>query len=116
MLDYPMSALLFFSPEIFGFSGSEGAETMIPRVLGAAMAGTALMTRYELGAVKVLPMTTHLAMDVAAGAFLAASPWLFGFSEVRPATLAFSIMGLFEVATALTTRTVPNLQKTQIAR
>ena len=46
-----------------------------------------------------------LVLDAAAGALLAASPWLFGFAhQVRGPHLAF---GLFSVVASLITRTRP---------
>lgn len=50
-------------------------------------------------------MGTHLGLDAASGVLLAASPWLFGFSVV--VFWPHLILGLFEVAAALTTRTTP---------
>jgi SPW repeat len=35
----------------------------------------------ELGVWKVAPMAVHNLIDIAAGAFLAASPWTFGFAD-----------------------------------
>jgi hypothetical protein len=50
-------------------------------------------------------MPLHLVLDAAAGALLAASPWLFGFAhQVRGPHLAF---GLFSVVASLITRTRP---------
>jgi hypothetical protein len=41
-----------------------------------------LFTNYELGLVGLIGMPAHLGMDAASGLLLAASPWLFGFSDV----------------------------------
>ena len=38
------------------------------------------MTDYELCVMRVIPLPVHLEIDIAFGALLAASPWLFGFS------------------------------------
>ena len=45
-----------------------------PRIDGLAVAGYSLITDYELGVLKVLPMPTQLAFDAALLAFLAGEP------------------------------------------
>lgn len=60
-----------------------------------------LMTDYELSLFKIIPMRTHLIIDFISGIVLAASPWLFGFSNrVYEPHL---ILGLVEVAAVLMT-------------
>lgn len=81
MLDYPAGALLILAPWIFGFSDVGGAAVAVPIVLGVAIILQSLLTDYELSLVDLIPLPGHLAVDVVAGVFLAASPWLFGFSD-----------------------------------
>jgi hypothetical protein len=51
-------------------------------------------------------MPTHLAMDAASSALMAASPWLFGFTDKGPHyRLSYMVMGLAEVLAALTSKT-----------
>jgi ABC-type uncharacterized transport system permease subunit len=50
-------------------------------VLGIGLIVYSLFTNYELGIWKVAPMAVHNLIDIAAGALLAASPWLFGFAD-----------------------------------
>ena len=92
------------NPELFGFDRG-GAETWVPVVLGAGAILYSLFTDYELGAVRRLPMPTHLGLDMANGALLAVSPWLFGFSEV--VWTPHLIVGLIEIGTAMMTQRVP---------
>jgi hypothetical protein len=71
-----------------------------------AGAGYSLITDYELGALKVLPMPTHLAFDAAKGVFMAASPWLFGFAKKGPRYwLPHVLMGSADVLAAIATKT-----------
>lgn len=79
-LDYIVGVALIAAPWIFQFSGHTAA-TVIPIILGAGLIGYSLLTDYELGLVRVLPMAMHNLFDVIAGAFLAASPWIFGFAD-----------------------------------
>jgi hypothetical protein len=65
-----------------------------------------LLTDYEFGVVRVIPMPAHLAIDATSGALVAASPWLFGFAERGPRyRLSHVLIGLSEVLAALTSKT-----------
>ena len=101
ILDYVVGALLIVSPWLFGFAAG-GAETWIPVILGAAALAYSLCTDYELGAVRIIPMSTHLTLDFLSGAFLAISPWLFGFAEL--VAMPHLFLGLFEMIAVLMTR------------
>ena len=46
-----------------------------------AMLLTSLMTNYELGLMRVIPMHLHLWADAIAGIFLALSPWVLGYAD-----------------------------------
>jgi hypothetical protein len=105
VLDYAVGLLLVAAPWLFGFARN-GAETWTPVALGAGAIGYSLLTRYELGLIRVIPMTGHLALDAGSGLLLAASPWLFGFADyiVWPHVL----FGLFEIGAALMTQRTPH--------
>jgi hypothetical protein len=104
LLDYPFGFLLFASPWIFGFADG-GPQMIIPVTLGAIIPIMSLMTRYEGGLIRVIPMRVHIAIDVVAGIFLAASPWLFHFNDaVYEPHLGF---GIFQVVTSLLTDSRP---------
>jgi hypothetical protein len=104
MLDYLVGALLIAAPWLFDFH-SGGPETWVPVVLGAGVILYSMFTNYELGFVRLLPMPTHLMLDLGSGLLLAASPWLFGFSDRVWAP--HLIVGLIEIGTALMTKRVP---------
>lgn len=105
ILDYLMGVVLIAAPWLLGFARN-GAETWVPVALGAGVIAYSLLTNYELGAVRVIPMSVHLGIDVVGGLLLAASPWLFGFSD--SVYLPHLIFGLLEVGAGLLTRTTPN--------
>jgi hypothetical protein len=104
VIDYLMGILLIVAPYVLGFADGTSAQ-WIPQAIGAAVIGAALLTDYELGAVRMIPMTVHLFLDIAAGALLAVSPWLFGFSD--RVYWPHLILGLLEIGVALMTRTIP---------
>ncbi len=73
---------------------------------GGGAAAYSMLTDYEFGLVRVLPMPAHLAMDAASGVFLASPPWLFGFAKNGPRYwLPHAAVGAFEVLAALTSKT-----------
>lgn len=112
-LDYLLGALLAASPWLLGFAEG-GAETWVPVALGGGVILYSLFTDYELGAVKRLQMTVHLWLDAIGGIVLAASPWVLGFDErVWIPHVAF---GLFEVATAFVTNTIPAYERRRARR
>jgi hypothetical protein len=103
-LDYSMGLLLIAAPWLFGFAQG-GAETWVPVALGAGALVYSLMTDYELGIARVIPMPAHLGLDGLSGLLLAASPWLFGFSDY--VYLPHLILGIAEIGAALMTETSP---------
>lgn len=107
ILDYAMGLLLIVLPFLPGFPrlGGNGIETWLPIVLGAGALVYSLLTNYELGLFKALPMPLHLGLDFMSGALLAASPWLFGFHDT--VYLPHLLLGLAEVGAALLTKTRP---------
>ena len=104
MLDYGVGALLIVVPYLLGFADGTAAQ-WVPQLLGLVAIGGALMTDYELGVMRVIPMPVHLGIDIASGALLALSPWLFGFAD--RVFWPHLIVGIMEIAAGLTTRTVP---------
>ena len=103
-LDYIVGAGLIAAPWIFQFSG-DTTPTVISIVLGIGLIAYSLVTNYELGVWKVAPMAVHNLFDIAAGALLAASPWIFGFSdEGTNVWVPFVVVGLAAIFLGLTTK------------
>ncbi len=116
ILDYLMGILLIASPWLFGFAGRNGndggdndgvygAETWVPVVLGIGTLLYSLFTNYEYSAARKISMKTHLALDTFSGIFLAASPWIFGFSE--HVYLPHLILGIAELGAVMLTDPTP---------
>jgi hypothetical protein len=77
----------------------------VPVVLGIGLIAYSLVTDYELGVVKLAPMAVHNLIDIAAGALLAASPWLFGFADhTANVWLPHVVVGLAAIFLGVTTK------------
>jgi len=104
VLDYLTAGVLIAAPSMLGFR-KHGMQTWLPVALGVGTIGYSLLTDYELGLFKIIPMPMHLVLDAANGALLAASPWLFGFAEeVSAPNLG---LGLFEIVVTASSQTAP---------
>jgi hypothetical protein len=112
-LDYAVGVLLIASPWIFGFADDSTAATWVAVIVGAGMILSALMTDNDVSVADAIPMRMHLMTDVAVGAFLAASPWLFGFADEVWAPHV--VIGLLEIGTALVTDPEPTRRREGVA-
>ena len=81
VLDYLVGIALIAAPWLFGFASVGGAPRRMPMGLGHGRNVVSQVTRYEWGPFGVIPMPVHLVFDLVASAFLAASPWIFGFAD-----------------------------------
>ncbi|RZJ34437.1 MAG: hypothetical protein EOO51_09520 [Flavobacterium sp.] len=103
-LDYMTGILLIILPFLAGWDVN-ASQSIVPMVLGAMTIIMSLMTAYELGVTHIIPMPTHLTIDLVSGLVLAASPWLFGFAD--QVYLPHLIVGIFEIMASLMTKTRP---------
>jgi hypothetical protein len=101
MLDYLMGIVLIAAPFLFGFD--RGAATWVPVILGISVIAYSLITDYELGIARIIPMPVHLMLDIGGGVLLAASPWLFGFSE--HVWVPHVVLGIAEIGAGIFTET-----------
>jgi hypothetical protein len=102
IIDYLWGIALLATPWLFGFADVTAAKWLAV-IFGVGAILYSLVTDYELGALRILPMTLHLGLDGLAGAFLAVSPWLFGFAD--RVFWPHLLFGLFSVVASLITRT-----------
>jgi len=103
VMDYAMGLLLVVGPWLLNWN--QGPETWVPMILGASVILYSLVTNYECGVIGLLPMPTHLALDIMGGMILAASPWLFGFAD--RIWIPHLVLGLMEIGAGLMTQSVP---------
>jgi hypothetical protein len=109
-MDYTVGIVLIAAPWIFSFADESSAAKWISILAGVAMIGMSMLTDYEGGFLRrAIPMRMHLMTDGILGLFLAVSPWLFGFADQGANAWApFVVIGLGEIASALTTDPVPH--------
>src|SRR5690349_15140663 len=103
-INYLWGTALIATPWVLGFANG-GAAQWVAVIFGAGAILYSLVTAYELGVLRVLPMELHLGLDATAGALLAASPWLFGFA--REVYLPHLLFGLFSVVASFITQIEP---------
>ncbi len=106
--DYIGGIGLLAAPFVFGFYSVGGPAVIVPMVLGVGLILYSLLTNYELGipGLKFIPMVVHLVFDFVASAFLALSPFLFGFINKAPnAWLPHIIAGVGVILLVLVSQT-----------
>lgn len=81
VLDYVVGIILILTPWIFGFSDLRGVAMWTPIVLGAAIVVYSLLTNYEFGLIKAIPMTYHLGLDYIIGILLITAPFALSFNN-----------------------------------
>lgn len=108
MIDYLVGLLLIAAPFLLGFADGTAAQ-WAPMILGAGAILYSLMTNYEPGLVKVIPMPVHLGLDMGSGTLLAVSPWLFGFAD--RIWWPHVLVGVMEIVIPLMTNRRPSFEQ-----
>jgi NAD(P)-dependent dehydrogenase (short-subunit alcohol dehydrogenase family) len=103
LLDYAMAGILAVVPRALGWRKETSNLLMADAVI---LTGYSLFTRYELGAVKRLPMPWHLAVDALGGLLYLFAPW-FVPREKRSVKNILMAKGALTVLAALLTETEP---------
>jgi hypothetical protein len=94
--------VLLFAPNIFGMTNDAAAT--VARFVGIFIILSELITTSSASPLKLVPMRVHLMLDYVTGAFLALSPWLFGFSGAQANEwVPHLIVGILVVGYALMT-------------
>lgn len=101
-----VAALFIAAPFLLGFS-DEGAPTAVAIVVGLAVLLLGMSTQWRLSLIKAVPLVAHAMLDLGMGAFLIASPFLFGFSGEGAPTAFFLVLGIGLVLATLATRWLP---------
>ena len=101
--DYLLGSLVAAAPELFDFKEEKLATTLC-RALGGGIVVATGLTNAKGAVLPVVPLTMHLAGDVAGGVLAAGAPFLFGFRNPR-ARATFLAVAAATILTGLMTRT-----------
>ena len=104
ILDYLTVATALALPRLLGWSKDA---TRFMTLAGLGTLAFSLLTKYELGVFKVLPVKAHLALDVMSALTLLAAPTLLGEKGATAAMIRG--MGVMELGVVSLTETKPPL-------
>ena len=102
ILDYLTVATALALPRLLGWSKDA---TRFMTLAGLGILAFSLLTKYELGVFKVLPVKAHLALDVMSALTLLAAPTLLG--EKGATATIIRGMGVMELGVVSLTETKP---------
>jgi hypothetical protein len=111
VLDYMAVVLLLALPRILGWS--ERVTTLLT-VVAVGMLLASLLTRYELGAFKLLPMKAHLALDLVVGVIFIMVAMALD-NEPNSVRAVLGLLGLFEIGNVLMTQTVSPVEQQAVS-
>ncbi len=103
VIDYLVGILFIVLPKVLDWN--QTANYFIS-ILGVSIIVYSLLTHYELGAVKWIPMPVHLGLDVLSGLLLIAAPFIFPVAG-NGVTTWMVVLGLFDLIVPLFTQTEP---------
>jgi hypothetical protein len=116
VISYSVSGLLLAAPRLLRLREVPLA-ALAPRAAGATALSYSVLTDFELGVRRVLPLRAHLALDAVGGALLAVSPWLLRFAqEGRRFWLPHVLAGSGIVGVAALSRTEPDDARPRLVR
>ncbi len=102
VLDYTTGALLQVLPKALDIEGTTAGRIL--RGSGAAHAGYSLVTKYPLGAVKLIPFPVHLGLDAAGAVGLGVAPFVTGaWKDGRKHWLPHVLLALYELSSVAMT-------------
>jgi hypothetical protein len=107
VLDYLTGVIFLVLPRLLGW---EQPETWLMSILGVSVIVYSLITRYELGVIKWIPMPVHLILDLLGGLLLIAAPFLFFQNEEPSVRTWYLILGVFELGASLFSDNTPRLE------
>ncbi len=82
VIEYLAAALFIAAPFLFSFD--DDTATAVSIVVGVLILIVTAKTALPTGLIKSIPVQAHAMIDFLLAAALIASPFLFGFSAVRP--------------------------------
>src|SRR3954470_22863528 len=101
IIDYVTSGMMAMMPKLLGFGPK--ATAIVEGAAGSA-AVYSMMTDYEYGLVKVLPVKAHLTLDALSGGMLIGAAMMLD-DEDESGRAALAALGIFEIIAAVSTQT-----------
>ena len=98
--DYVVAPIVIGLPFVYGWTGGQ-RWTLV--AIGVFTIVYSLCTDYELGAVRILTMPTHLLLDALFGVLMLALPWVWNFSH--DSVVPMSVIGVLALILTITTKT-----------
>jgi hypothetical protein len=109
IFDLVTGPTLAAAPTVLRLNGKARSSSLPPRLTGTIGTAVSALTDYETGAKRVIPLKAHLVFDGVSGAALASTPWIGGAARQGwRHWLPHALIGVTEIAMALTTRTEPD--------
>jgi hypothetical protein len=105
ILDYIVGLFMIISPWVLDFSDNDAATWTIV-IAGVLVLMQTIMTDFEVGLIRKIPMQSHLMVDFGLGVLLAVSPWLFNFDD--RVFMPHLVFGVFSILASLMTHRVPS--------
>jgi hypothetical protein len=91
VLDYATVAAFLNAPMVFGFHGTPAAVAYWLAGIHLLMTG---FTDFPVGLFRWIPFKVHGVIELLAGVFVLAAPWLFGFAQESAARNFFLGIGI----------------------
>jgi hypothetical protein len=103
VIDYLAGILFIILPKILDWNQTAN---YLLSIMGVSVIVYSLITRYELGAIKWMPMRVHLILDILSGLLLIAAPFIFPVAG-DGVTGWLVGLGIFEILAGLMTDSAP---------
>jgi hypothetical protein len=100
VLDYALAVAFLVLPGVLGFPHDS---MRLAQIFGMVYLGASLLTRYPLGAIKLIPFPVHGIMESVLAAVWVVAPWLFKFSQHAAARNFYVAAGVALLAVVLLT-------------
>ena len=81
-LDYPVALILMIAPFLLGLGDSHPLALWLSVGTGVAAFILTLLTNHQLGVMRVIPYSVHLAVDFAVGVVFLIAPFVLGFAGI----------------------------------
>jgi hypothetical protein len=100
VLDYALALAFLVAPGVLGVSDTAAT---LSYIIGVIYLGVSFLTKYPLGAIKVIPFPVHGVLESIMAACWIVMPWVFGFAADGAGRNFYVIAGVGLLVVALLT-------------